>query len=135
MWHPLRTAVRLRLRPALAGVSRPGRNAFFTASRAGQSHRNPLGLPGEQPGLPRSGSPPRLNISRSLPTKRDIPHVAKVVVVASGKGGVGKSTVAGQSPASPFALSPFDAAHSELPPFLPPSTQSTSRSRSETKPR
>ncbi|PLW07664.1 hypothetical protein PCANC_09551 [Puccinia coronata f. sp. avenae] len=94
MWHPLRTAVRLRLRPALAGVSRPGRNAFFTASRAGQSHRNPLGLPGEQPGLPRSGSPPRLNISRSLPTKRDIPHVAKVVVVASGKGGVGKSTVA-----------------------------------------
>ncbi|OAV92504.1 hypothetical protein PTTG_01172 [Puccinia triticina 1-1 BBBD Race 1] len=45
-------------------------------------------------GLPRAGEPPRLNISRSLPAKRDIPHVRNVLVVASGKGGVGKSTVA-----------------------------------------
>lgn len=30
-----------------------------------------------------------------LPSKRGIPHVKRVVLVASGKGGVGKSTVAG----------------------------------------
>jgi len=72
------------------------RKTFFGTSSTWQSHRNPLGLPGHPPeaGLPRTGSPPRLNISRSLPAKRDIPHVAKVLVVASGKGGVGKSTLA-----------------------------------------
>jgi len=32
---------------------------------------------------------------RRLPPKRGIPNVKKVVAVASGKGGVGKSTVAG----------------------------------------
>lgn len=32
---------------------------------------------------------------RSLPGKRGIPNVRKVLAVASGKGGVGKSTVAG----------------------------------------
>ncbi|KAH9958669.1 hypothetical protein BGW80DRAFT_141175 [Lactifluus volemus] len=49
-------------------------------------HDNPLGLPkrGEPPVMPR----------RALPPKRGIPHVNKVVAVASGKGGVGKSTVA-----------------------------------------
>ena len=39
---------------------------------------------------------------RSLPAKRGIPHVKKVIAVASGKGGVGKSTVAGLS----YLLSP-----------------------------
>ena len=39
--------------------------------------------------MPRRGGPPQ---------KRAIPHVKKVVLVASGKGGVGKSTVAGTSP-------------------------------------
>lgn len=34
---------------------------------------------------------------RSLPQKRGIPNVKKVLAVASGKGGVGKSTVAGMS--------------------------------------
>jgi hypothetical protein len=34
---------------------------------------------------------------RSLPPKRGIPNVKKVIAVASGKGGVGKSTIAGLS--------------------------------------
>ena len=34
---------------------------------------------------------------RDLPPKRAIPNVKRVVAVASGKGGVGKSTVAGLS--------------------------------------
>lgn len=38
--------------------------------------------------MPRRGGPIQ---------KRPIPHVKKVVAVASGKGGVGKSTVAGES--------------------------------------
>ncbi|KAI9437004.1 P-loop containing nucleoside triphosphate hydrolase protein [Lactarius indigo] len=58
---------------------------FFNTLRT-LSHENPLGLPkrGEPPMMPRRGLPP----------KRSIPHVKKVVAVASGKGGVGKSTVA-----------------------------------------
>ncbi|KAH8119413.1 P-loop containing nucleoside triphosphate hydrolase protein [Phellopilus nigrolimitatus] len=52
-------------------------------------HENPLGLPHTSnrpaPSLPRRGGPP---------SKRNIPNVKKVVVVASGKGGVGKSTIA-----------------------------------------
>lgn len=35
-------------------------------------------------------------MQRGLPQKRKIPNVKQVVVVASGKGGVGKSTVSGQ---------------------------------------
>ncbi|EIN05511.1 P-loop containing nucleoside triphosphate hydrolase protein [Punctularia strigosozonata HHB-11173 SS5] len=53
-------------------------------------HENPLGLPRKSAGpgapqIPRRGGPIQ---------KRAIPHVRKVVVVASGKGGVGKSTLA-----------------------------------------
>ncbi|KAF8066891.1 P-loop containing nucleoside triphosphate hydrolase protein [Lyophyllum atratum] len=50
-------------------------------------HENPLGLPhrGVPPQMPRRGGPIE---------KRAIPNVRKVVAVASGKGGVGKSTVA-----------------------------------------
>jgi ATP-binding protein involved in chromosome partitioning len=47
-------------------------------------------------GLPKRGEAPMMP-RRGLPPKRGIPHVKKVVAVASGKGGVGKSTVAGQS--------------------------------------
>ncbi|TEB27928.1 P-loop containing nucleoside triphosphate hydrolase protein [Coprinellus micaceus] len=52
-------------------------------------HENPLGLPKNTsrpaPQLPRKGGPP---------ARRPIANVKKVVAVASGKGGVGKSTVA-----------------------------------------
>ncbi|RYO92384.1 hypothetical protein DL766_000354 [Monosporascus sp. MC13-8B] len=49
-------------------------------------HENPLGLP-------RTGTVPRMQ--RGLPERRKIKDVAKVVAVSSAKGGVGKSTVAG----------------------------------------
>lgn len=42
-------------------------------------------------------------MQRGLPTKRKIPNVKKTILVASGKGGVGKSTVAGE-PQSPDIL-------------------------------
>ncbi|KAH9921941.1 P-loop containing nucleoside triphosphate hydrolase protein [Epithele typhae] len=47
-------------------------------------------------GLPRRGAPPPPTIPRrgGPPQKRALPHVARVLAVASGKGGVGKSTVA-----------------------------------------
>ncbi|GJE93895.1 P-loop containing nucleoside triphosphate hydrolase protein [Phanerochaete sordida] len=51
-------------------------------------HENPLGLPkrpGPPPQMPRRGGPIE---------KRPVPHVKKTILVASGKGGVGKSTVA-----------------------------------------
>ena len=44
----------------------------------------------------RHGEPPTVP-RRGLPPKRGIPNVKKVIAVASGKGGVGKSTVAGLS--------------------------------------
>lgn len=46
------------------------------------SHENPFGLPRKKPPAPI--------------TKRKIPHVKHSIVVASGKGGVGKSSVAGK---------------------------------------
>lgn len=51
------------------------------------NHENPLGLPrrGPAPQMPRKGGPVE---------KRSIPNVNKVLAVASGKGGVGKSTIA-----------------------------------------
>jgi Mrp family chromosome partitioning ATPase len=47
-------------------------------------------------GLPKRGEPPTMP-RRGLPPKQGIPNVKKVIAVASGKGGVGKSTVAGLS--------------------------------------
>ncbi|KAI6026530.1 hypothetical protein PISMIDRAFT_284698 [Pisolithus microcarpus 441] len=70
------------------GVCRLGlRTRLFSSARRIQ-HDNPLGLPrrpDRAPQLPRRGG---------LIQKRPIPHVKKVLAVASGKGGVGKSTVA-----------------------------------------
>jgi Mrp family chromosome partitioning ATPase len=45
--------------------------------------------------LPRTGTIP--NLSRGLPPQRRIRDVDKVIAVASAKGGVGKSTIAGMS--------------------------------------
>ena len=45
--------------------------------------------------MPRRGGPIQ---------KRSLPHVKKVLAVASGKGGVGKSTVAGQFCHAPFTF-------------------------------
>ncbi|KAG6819916.1 hypothetical protein H0H93_007450 [Arthromyces matolae] len=61
------------------------RRLFSTANIL--NHENPLGLPqrGVPPQMPRRGGPI---------VKRSIPNVRKVVAVASGKGGVGKSTIA-----------------------------------------
>lgn len=43
-----------------------------------------------------SGAPPTIpRAQRGLPSKRRIPGVKKVVICASGKGGVGKSTISG----------------------------------------
>ncbi|KAI0068515.1 P-loop containing nucleoside triphosphate hydrolase protein [Artomyces pyxidatus] len=53
-------------------------------------HENPLGLPRRDP----RGAPPQLPRRSGPIAKRPIPNVKQVLVVASGKGGVGKSTVA-----------------------------------------
>ncbi|RMZ75073.1 hypothetical protein DV737_g5475, partial [Chaetothyriales sp. CBS 132003] len=54
------------------------------------SHDNPLGLPRQK-----NAPPPSLTArsQRSLPTKRPLANVHKVVAVSSAKGGVGKSTL------------------------------------------
>ncbi|TFK47270.1 P-loop containing nucleoside triphosphate hydrolase protein [Heliocybe sulcata] len=52
-------------------------------------HENPLGLPQRNP-----KAPPQLPRRGGPIAKRNIPNVQKVVAVASGKGGVGKSTIA-----------------------------------------
>lgn len=48
-------------------------------------------------GLPRNDAPPTIpRMQRGLPQKRKIPGCKRVVVVSSGKGGVGKSSIAGK---------------------------------------
>ncbi|ODV93455.1 hypothetical protein PACTADRAFT_46429 [Pachysolen tannophilus NRRL Y-2460] len=58
----------------------------FQVARRFYSHENPLGLPKKNSNT--SG------MSKGLPIRQNIPGVKKVLLVASGKGGVGKSTVA-----------------------------------------
>ncbi|TYJ57853.1 hypothetical protein B9479_001463 [Cryptococcus floricola] len=69
------------------------------------SHENPLGIPRREanpaPTIPRRGAPPQ---------KSRIKGVKQVVVVASGKGGVGKSTVAANLALSLLNSSPLGRA-------------------------
>ncbi|KAA1475454.1 P-loop containing nucleoside triphosphate hydrolase protein [Dentipellis sp. KUC8613] len=62
--------------------------SFSTSCRV--RHENPLGLPRRGA----AAAPPQIPRRGGGITKRPIPNVKKVLVVASGKGGVGKSTVA-----------------------------------------
>ncbi|TFK32313.1 P-loop containing nucleoside triphosphate hydrolase protein, partial [Crucibulum laeve] len=59
---------------------------FFTTTSTFQ-HENPLGLPRRPP-------PPQMPRRAGPIVKRPVPNVKKVLAVASGKGGVGKSTIA-----------------------------------------
>ncbi|ABN64741.2 conserved nucleotide binding protein [Scheffersomyces stipitis CBS 6054] len=52
-------------------------------------HENPLGLPK----FKKDGGPEIPRMSKGLPMKQKIPNVKRIVLVSSGKGGVGKSTV------------------------------------------
>ncbi|WWD20154.1 hypothetical protein CI109_104630 [Kwoniella shandongensis] len=71
-----------------------------------RSHENPLGIPRRNPNpaptLPRRGAGP--------PQKSRIKGVKQIVVVASGKGGVGKSTVAANLALSLLTTSPLPRA-------------------------
>ncbi|KAI5452332.1 hypothetical protein NCC49_000894 [Naganishia albida] len=73
---------------ALTRAAIPNARSLHT-SISRQSHENPLGIPRREanpaPTMPRRGGPPK---------KSKIPGVKHVVAVASGKGGVGKSTIA-----------------------------------------
>ncbi|GAA5997208.1 uncharacterized protein JCM10292_000098 [Rhodotorula paludigena] len=75
-------------RSAVAAFVAPTSTRSFASTSTIRSHDNPLGLP-------RNDAPPTMpRMQRGLPQKRKLPGVKKVVVVSSGKGGVGKSSVA-----------------------------------------
>ncbi|KAF9462501.1 P-loop containing nucleoside triphosphate hydrolase protein [Collybia nuda] len=75
------------LRPWLARpISKCPSYRLFSVFSVAQ-HENPLGLP-------RKGAPPTMPRKGGAIDKRPIPNVGKVIAVASGKGGVGKSTIA-----------------------------------------
>lgn len=100
-------------RPLVARNAVSASARLFATSSRHESHDNPLvsavclaviqsGLLGltlsVSQGLPRNNAPPTMpRMQRGLPQKRKLPGVKKVVVVSSGKGGVGKSSVAGAS--------------------------------------
>ncbi|GAA6040389.1 hypothetical protein JCM8097_007591 [Rhodosporidiobolus ruineniae] len=75
-------------RRALPALLASTSSRSFGSSSSSRSHDNPLGLP-------RNNAPPTMpRMQRGLPQKRKLQGVKKVVVVSSGKGGVGKSSVA-----------------------------------------
>ncbi|KAG2188628.1 hypothetical protein INT44_001383 [Umbelopsis vinacea] len=71
---------------------------MFTTTRA-IYHENPLGLPGKPrksiAAMDAKGNAPTIpRAQRGLPQKRSLPGIKHIIAVASGKGGVGKSTTA-----------------------------------------
>ncbi|WWC92963.1 uncharacterized protein L201_007926 [Kwoniella dendrophila CBS 6074] len=80
------------LRPFATGLANLGlcsKTRSIHSTKTLLSHENPLGIPKRNPNpaptIPRRGAPPK---------KSRIKGVKQIVVVASGKGGVGKSTIA-----------------------------------------
>lgn len=67
---------------------------FFTSYKV-LLHENPLGIP--RLSLKKSAGKPNpsfLKRSNNLPLRRKLPGISKIILVSSGKGGVGKSTIA-----------------------------------------
>ncbi|WRT69541.1 uncharacterized protein IL334_006528 [Kwoniella shivajii] len=89
----MQRSIIVQLRPifphGLKGSCSRSASRLIHTSRSIRSHENPLGIPRRNPNpaptIPRRGAPP---------SKSRIKGVKQIVVVASGKGGVGKSTVA-----------------------------------------
>ena len=92
----LSTASCVRAASAPSSVSAPSRALRAAANMAAPPQ-----------GLPTKGAPPELprRVRGTLPTPRRIAGVAHTVAVASAKGGVGKSTVAGVPPPPAAAAS------------------------------
>lgn len=102
------------LRARVGAVSAAQRAACESRRRMSRTsavcgHDNPLGLP-------RNTDPPSFPRRRGPPGKRRIPHAQHVVVVSSGKGGVGKSTVAANLAVALSLSAPDAPALGPLPP-------------------
>ncbi|KAF7367488.1 P-loop containing nucleoside triphosphate hydrolase protein [Mycena sanguinolenta] len=89
----------------MACATRRLSSRWFSSS-AFRCHENPLGLPRSTG----PNSPPQMPRRAGPIQKRSIPNVKRVVAVVSGKGGVGKSTVAVNLAFALSALRPPDFA-------------------------
>jgi hypothetical protein len=86
LYLPTQPSLGLPRRPSPPHLPKQPPSRLLTTSPTSR-HENPLGLPKRPP-------PPTIPRKTGPIPKRPIPNVKKVVAVASGKGGVGKSTVA-----------------------------------------
>ena len=92
-WEGVRTQAEAAAR-AVPGVSVA--MVVLTAERRAAAPAQPRGRGGAGPGVPNVAAhrPPPHGRGAGLPKQSDIPGVAAIIAVASGKGGVGKSTTA-----------------------------------------